>query len=229
MALYAIPSNHQPYSRALETARKCLRLNRELSESHRESNVYVWTVYCHWVLLDTSLTPFTAIFCNTVANPESSQADLELLEDFVASLQPAAQLSEGIGRFHQLCSIFVKVAQAYVQAKARQQSASGDKHNTNSGVSPPVFGPAIVEFDEHLAALGCFGPQYVTRDTGNNALSGDDLSGNTLDQQKQPLATPSLLDWYSGHMSLYGLLEQDLNEIAYEYVGEIPADSSDCR
>ncbi|KAJ9635110.1 hypothetical protein H2199_008596 [Coniosporium tulheliwenetii] len=219
MALYAIPLNHPRSSRALETARKCLQVNRENSKNHMKSNnVYAWTVYCHWVLLDAPLTPFTGVFCNVIANPESSQEDLQLLEDFVASLQPAVPLSEGVEKFHQLCSIFVNVARAYVRAKAQQRHANerSDDYNFSQALQP-----AIGEFDELSAALGFFGPDFTaSQDLTMGSEPGTDVSDGLNPSIAEPAIKPSLLDWQSGNVSLYGLLEQDLNDIACGNLGE---------
>ncbi len=212
MALYAIPLNHPRSSRALETARRCLQVNRENTKNHmKNNNVYAWTVYCHWVLLDTPLTPFTGVVCNVIANPESSQEDLQLLEDFVASLQPAVPLSEGVEKFHQLCSIFVNVARAYVRAKARQRHANErtEDHNYSQALQP-----AMGEFDDLSAALGFFGPDFTaSQDLAMGSESGMDVSDGLNHGIADPALKPSLLDWQSGNVSLYGLLEQDLNDL----------------
>lgn len=209
MALYAMPLNHPRSSRALETARQCLRVNRENSKAHMSrNNVYAWAVYCHWVLLDAPLTPFTGVFCNVIANPESSTEDLHLLQDFVASLQPAVALSEAIEKFHQLCSIFVNVAQAYVRAKIQQRRATD---NGSGSTFPNSLQPLIGEFDELGASLGLFGSEFSQNLDMSNASSAVMQDG--LDPSGfEPAIQPSLLDWQSGNVSLYGLLEQDLHD-----------------
>ena len=182
------------------------------------NNVYAWTVYCHWVLLDAPLTPFTGVFCNVIANPESSQEDLQLLEDFVASLQPAVPLSEGVEKFYQLCSIFVNVARAYVRAKTQQRHANerSDEYNF-----PQALQPAIGEFDELSAALGFFGPDFTaSQDLTMGSEPGTDVSDGLNPSIAEPAIKPSLLDWQSGNVSLYGMLEQDLNDIACGSLGE---------
>lgn len=221
-ALCAIPLNHPRRFRAIEAARKCLRISREISNNYSD-NVYSWTVYCHWVLLRTPLTPFTGIFYNIIANPQTSQEDIQLLEDFVASLQPARRLSDGIENFYQLCSIFVKVAQAYVRAKAQQQSTSNN--DMAPQIPSQVLQPAIGKFDEHFSALGFFGPPTTTTKNGTGLADGaafHNVAVNDPEQQQQFFDVTSLQDWYSGNVSLYGLLEQDLNElneIGFGYTG----------
>lgn len=205
MALYAMPLNHPRSSRALNTARRCLRVNRENCKAHMSrNNIYAWAVYCHWVLLDAPLTPFTGVFCNVIANPESSSEDLQLLKDFAASLQPAVALSEAIEKFHQLCSIFVSVAQAYVRAKVLDNG----KDHTFSETWQPIMG----EFDELSATLGLFGSDF-TQDVNMSNVPAVGAQDGSTPRNFEPMSQPSLLDWQSGNVSLYGLLEQDLSDI----------------
>lgn len=207
MALYTIPLNHPRSSRALETARRCLRVSRDNTAVHKDrNNVYAWAVYCHWVLLDAPLTPFTGVFCNVIANPESSSEDMALLEDFLSSLQPAVALSEGVEKFHQLCSVFVNVARAYVRAKAQQRHAGENDTSYSFGQDlQPVTG----EFDGLSAAMGFYGSDF----------QGDTRDRSMVDQStlhdSNDLLQPGLADWQSGNVSLYGLLEQDLGDIAH--------------
>ncbi|KAL8783975.1 MAG: hypothetical protein Q9195_009230 [Heterodermia aff. obscurata] len=215
MALYAIPLTHPRSSRALDTARKCLQLSRENSKTYMtKTNVYAWTVYCHWVLLDAPLTPFTGVFCNVITNPESSHEDLQLLEDFVASLQPAVPLSEGVEKFHQLCCIFVNVARAYVRAKTHQRHANARSSNDYNFPQAPQ--PALGGFDELSAALGFFAPDFtashdLTEGSERGTGVGDGLNNSSITESA---IMPSWLDWQSGNVSLYAMLEQDLHDIA---------------
>ncbi|KAJ4258247.1 hypothetical protein NW762_008396 [Fusarium torreyae] len=210
LALYAIPVNHPHRFRALEAARKCLTLSRDVSRNHLH-NVHAWKVYCHWVLLHTPLTPFIGIFCNTITNPQESQQDLNLLEDFVSSIQPARRLSEGIERYYQLCSIFVQVAQAYVRAHTAQYCL-GNKSGRDVLTSYNLQ-PIIGEFDQHLAALGFTGLE--------SGLDLDETQGDGIaprifvdtDPNFHLFEMTNLLDRYSGSLSLQGLLEQDLLQL----------------
>lgn len=217
-ALYAIPSNHTRHYRAIEAARACLRISRDICSSFLD-NVYNWTVYCHWVLLHTPLTPFTAIFYNIIANPQTSQADLQLLKDFLDSLQPARRLSDGIEKFYQLCSIFVKAAQAYVRAKTQQQSMS--RPNMNPYLSSQVVQPAISDFEQIFSAPG-FGMSTTTTSRNGTGLADGAQFSPGRQQQLVPDVT-NLQDWYTGNASLYGLLEQDFNELngmGFGYFGD---------
>ncbi|KAF4965820.1 hypothetical protein FSARC_6413 [Fusarium sarcochroum] len=210
LALYAIPTNHPNRFRALEAARKCLSLSRDVSRNHLH-NVHAWKVYCHWVLLHTPLTPFTGIFCNIIVNPQESQQDINLLEDFVSSIQPARRLSEGIEKYYQLCAIFVQVAQAYVRAKTAQQdlgNKSGiDVFKTNN------LQPIIGEFDHHLSTLGFNGPE-----AGLNMHEpyGDDAALKSFadtDPDFYLFGMTNLLDRYPNDLSIQELLEQDLVQL----------------
>ena len=80
--------------------------------------------------------------------------------------------------------------------------------------------PVTGEFDQHLAALSFLGSRSPTLNSENSTYLGYELGGNALNQQKQPAVTPGLMGWYSGHVSLYGLLEQDLDGIASGYFGD---------
>jgi hypothetical protein len=123
MALFAIPANHPRHHRAVEVARECLRAGIEIRDKHFASNnIYAWAVYCHWMLLHAPVTPFMGIFGQIVADPGTSENDLALLQDFAESLRPAAHLSEGISKFHQLCAVFVQIARAYLQAHKTKQT-----------------------------------------------------------------------------------------------------------
>lgn len=199
MALSAIPLNHPRRPLALGAARKCLQTGVEIKQGHKSSNNdYAWVVYCHWMLLHSPVTPFMSIFGHVIANPLSSAGDLELLEDFVHSLQPGLQLSEEIEKFHHLCTIFVQVAQAYVRAK------TGVAGETDTLPSSAVTG----EVDESLATLGFPIPQ-----TALSSTQEADASDPTL---QYDLPTPSFMDWYSGPMSLNELLEQDFLEHGFQ-------------
>lgn len=134
--------------------------------------------------MHTPLTPFTVVFCHIIANHNSSQQDLKLLDDFLDSLRPAAGLSEGVEKFLSLCSVFVKVAKAYVRAKAQEEisySQSADMQFSQPQPMQPVLG----QFDGYLSALG-FAPH------------------NTADQID--------LDWYNGNVNLLNMMEQDIND-----------------
>jgi len=212
-ALSAIPLGHPRRFRAIDAARECLRICRYIGKIYLD-NLYNWTVFCHWVLLRVPLTPFTGIFYNVLANPQTSQEDLQLLEDFVASLEPARRLSDGIDKFYQLCAIYVKVTQAYVRAKAQQQPPS----NYNPALQIPlqVPQPVMGEINEHVSAAGPYGLPKTIDANGADLADGTVSGSVTLDiseQQEHLFDMSNLPDWYSGNVSLYGLLDQDFNDM----------------
>lgn len=210
--MYAIPFPHPGRFRAIEAARQCLRISRDLSNRYLH-NVYNWTVCCHWVLLHAPLTTFTGIFYNIIAKPSDSQEDVQLLEDFVASLGPARQLSDPIEKFYQLCSAFVRVAQAYVRAKEQRQPTR------NCDPTPQtLLQPASDLSDQHSSATGRSSPlTSITNriDTGvafGNATTNDFELQQQQQQQQFLDEIQSLQDWYSGNAALLGLIEQNFSD-----------------
>ena len=190
-------------------------------------NHYTWTVICHWELLRTPLTPFIGVFYNSIANYQTAQKDLQLLEDFVASLQPARRLSNGIDKYYQLCSTFFEVAEAYVWAKMQQQQF-GSNRNMDPEIPAQALEPAIGEFDEYLTTLGLFDPPSTTVEAEaalpDGAGSSNYIHVNNHSQQQQVSDTANLPDWYSANMSLYGLLEQDfsgMNDMGFDISGDV--------
>lgn len=189
-------------------------------------NHHTWTVICHWELLRTPLTPFIGVFHNSIANYQTAQKDLQLLEDFVASLQPARRLSNGIEKYYQLCSTFFEVAKAYVWAKMQQQQV-GSTNNMAPETPAQALEPTIGEFDEYLTSLGLFGLPTTTVEAeaalADGAASSNYISVNDPNQQQQVSDTANLADWYSGNMSLYGLLEHNfsgLNDMGFDTLGD---------
>lgn len=79
-------------------------------------------------------TPFTVLFTHVINGHDNGQVDLALLNDFVESLRPARQVSEGIDRFYTLCLKFYQIAEAYISAKNQEMVMS--------------------EFDNYLSTLG---------------------------------------------------------------------------
>lgn len=72
--------------------------------------------------------------------------------------------------------------------------------------------PAISEFDQHLSSLGFLGQQADGAQVdacGVGSVGEEGGLWGTEQQQQALLDDPGLLDWYSGNVSLYGLLEQD--------------------
>lgn len=114
------------------------------------------------------------LFTHVINDHENGHVDLQLLNDFVESLKPARQVSEGIDRFYTLCSMFYHIAEAYISAKSQEAVMS--------------------EFDDYLSTLGMV-PQTTGLDNGYT------MTGSG------PLDFGGYQDWYSGNVSLYGLIE----------------------
>lgn len=156
------------------------------------------------ITLNTPLTPFTVLFCHIIANYKDCKEDLQLLERFIGSLHRSRSVSEGAEKFYQLCSVFWKVAEAYVQVKSDetkflQAIDNGKAQDTHS----IALQSGIGDFDEYLSALG-FAPQMFQVGPTDLPTSQFPLDGDM---------SSYLQDWYSGNASLYGLLEQDLSNI----------------
>lgn len=70
--------------------------------------------------------PFIVIFClliETCADPAASydvSADLQLMSNFVKSLEAAIDFSPSVSRLHRLCQVLHNVASLYVESKAQQ-------------------------------------------------------------------------------------------------------------
>jgi hypothetical protein len=154
-----------------------------------------------------------SIFCHLVAHPQDSgPADFELLNGFVASLQPEQRISEGIERFYNLCSIFVMVAQAYLQAKQQHRGTTAE--GATDGTPAPTQQTSISNLSQRHSS---FTPLALS--TGNEVTAASHVNINYFsdanqvedDQQYIDLMDPQA--WYSGDASLYGLLEHDLSDI----------------
>lgn len=81
------------------------------------------------------------------------------------------------------------------------------------------------ESDEH-SSPGFFGLPASIIQNGTDLADGtafNNVTDNNPAQQDQLLDMTSLPDWYSGDVSLYGLLEQDfdsINEMGFGYFGD---------
>ena len=154
----------------------------------------------HRITLNTPLTPFTVLFCHIISRQADCADDLHLLKRFIRSLQYSRNVSEGADKFYQLCSVFWKVAEAYVQVK---DTETRNMQLTGQEMDPDTQQPNIDDFDEYLTALGLAPQPFYANAT-------------TLPDSELPLdndMSAYLQDWYSGNASLYGLLEQDLSNI----------------
>jgi len=82
--------------------------------------------HLHWTVLYAPFIPFIVIFClliETCADPTASydvSADLQLMSNFVKSLEAAIDFSPSVSRLHRLCQVLHNVASLYVESKSQQ-------------------------------------------------------------------------------------------------------------
>ncbi|OTB04759.1 hypothetical protein M426DRAFT_320617 [Hypoxylon sp. CI-4A] len=148
-------------------------------------------VYINWTILYAPFIPFIVIFCLVIET--SSADDLQLLANFVQSLEAACDLSHSISKLHQLCQVLFSVAQLYIEAKA-QQPVDQD------------MVPVGNEFNMYLSQLG-FMP--MDENMGNFDVNG----GGGAEVDRSMAQTTQLGDWFSGNNNMMGLLEEDLSGI----------------
>ena len=167
-----------------------MQLSVDMRKAHADEPDLAWAAHSHWVLLHAPFTPFTVTFCHIIANPHITQDDLRLLGDYVAMLKSLCHLSDGLAKFHRLCSVFERIAGLYAKAKA--QELAGKKSAANGAQ------PAISDIDGYLSAIGFAPPvSQITTDVPP-AMYDTQFDANYLN------------DWYSGNNSLIGLLDQDV-------------------
>lgn len=135
----------------------------------------------------TPFAPFFVLFCYVIET--SSSTDLEILKDFVASLDKAREASETVGNLYRLCQVMTDVAVLYLEAKSQQQDQN--------------MVPIGDEFDMYLSQLGFMPVEDLTM--GN----AGDASGAV--QGQGPVA--QIADWFSGSRNMIGLLEEDLSQM----------------
>ncbi|KIW29830.1 uncharacterized protein PV07_05617 [Cladophialophora immunda] len=174
----------------IEAARAACKRHEECMELTAD-NLFVQAGYLHWTILYSPFTPFIVLFCHVIET--SSVDDLQRLEQFTASLEPALSMSRGIEKLHRLCKILSQVAALYVEAKMPQQE---DQDMTMVGN----------DFDMYLSQLGFIpqpqpGGESTISGAGEYGLEG---SGATVNQQL------GLGDWFSGNRYVMGLMEGDL-------------------
>lgn len=152
-------------------------------------------------ILYSPFVPFIVLFCHVIK--DSSENDLQRLDDFVASIQPTTGLSEAISKLHRLCQVLLNIARLYLEAKAQAKSQED-----------PTIGQ---EFDTYLTALGMgpvmpgYGDVQATSATAAplGAVSADMMQG--MEGQVPPIAPSALRNWFSGNQHMMGLLEEDLS------------------
>lgn len=146
------------------------------------------------------------LFCHIIESNDDS--DLQRLENFVISLKPAAQRSEGVEKLHRLCQVFLKVAKLYVESgrKAREMDLSAlelPRNFTVDATAAPTPGVGA-PFDPYAFALG-FVPN-APHPPVTNDLAGS-VSAALPDGDMVPL--DNLGDWFNSHTYLMNFLDND--------------------
>lgn len=134
----------------------------------------------------TPFAPFFSIFMYVVET--LSAQDLQLLQQFSASLESAVDLSKTMQKLCQLCHVMSNVAALYVEAKSQQQEDQ-------------AMVPIGDEFDVYLSQLG-FMP--MTDQPMSQPTTGAVVPENAQVAQ--------IADWMSGSRNLMGLLEHDWSQ-----------------
>lgn len=152
----------------------------------------------------TPFAPFFILFCYVIET--SSPSDLQLLQDFAATLELSTEASEASQKFAKLCRVMVEVVTLYVEAKSRQ---SNDQ----------TMRPIGDEFELYLSQLG-FMPgveqhQHQHQQGHQQPMMPADVGVAMAmpGQFQQPpnMHQPPFTDWFSGGMSMMGLVEEDLS------------------
>ncbi|KAH7136670.1 hypothetical protein B0J13DRAFT_449759 [Dactylonectria estremocensis] len=188
----AIPAPEGSLSRfcdeCVQVARRAMQKHLDCMELVRRE-AYAKAIYVHWNLLLTPFAPFFVIFCHVIET--SSLEDLQLLQEFTATLEVASDVSEVLRKLHRLCYVMSNVAMLYVQAKSHQQDDQ-------------TMIPIGDEFDMYLSQLGFMPTEEQTAvdhlNDGNGATAGSSQ-------------VAQMADWFSGSRNLLGLLEQDISQI----------------
>jgi hypothetical protein len=158
------------------------------------------------------MTPFMVVFCHIITHPFASQQDLQLLGDFVATLEQLFRFSEGMAKLHKLCDTFCKVASLYVRAKYSEAAQKNDlqpEYALNDSASGFYGQPVVDDIDNYLLSMGLLPPSMATEGQSSE-IPGD------------AAFDPSFLnDWYQGNSSLMGLLEQDLPLDGYGLMDDV--------
>ncbi|KAI6378490.1 hypothetical protein MCOR25_002193 [Pyricularia grisea] len=188
---------------------ECVAVAREAMQAHQgcmqlmHESRDLATAYIHWTILYSPFIPFIVIFCHIIET--SNLEDLARLTEFVKSLEVCRDISEPVGKLHRLCNALVNVATMYLETKKQQMAAT---QADNGATAYPVN----MEFDMYFRDLGFMPPQassHPQQQPGPSVL------------QQQPglgyeFGTAQLGDWFSGNLSMMGMLERDLSQFSPE-------------
>ncbi|KJZ75275.1 hypothetical protein HIM_05201 [Hirsutella minnesotensis 3608] len=103
---------------------ECLAAARQAMMVHRDCarlpdpGSYLRAVYIHWTFLLTPFSPFFVLFCYVLET--LSIPDLQLLQEFVTSLEASRGFSESIHKLYLLTKTITEIAVLYVEARSEQ-------------------------------------------------------------------------------------------------------------
>lgn len=141
----------------------------------------------------TPFAPFFVLLCHVIDTSEMS--DLQLLEDFMASLVPAIPWSESSQKLHRLCQVMCSIARFYVEARQQQEANESMR-------------PIGDEFEMYLGELGFMSVDQVAPHVDASVGPGDPFG------HQAPASTPAqLVGWFSSNRNMLGLMEEDLQGI----------------
>ncbi|PLB51963.1 fungal-specific transcription factor domain protein [Aspergillus steynii IBT 23096] len=200
----------------IETARTALERHQTCTAMFREVDEYLMRSYLHWTILYSPFVPFIVLFCHIIE--VSSYADLERIEEFVASLEPNCALSEAISKMHRLCQVLSTVARLYLEAKSQAQTQQDhslasvgqefDSYFTALGLAPAPTDDGEMRWTAGAAVPG---PSNAAA-AATGPLAGEmatEMRG--IESQTLPMNVPqtTLGNWFSGNQHMMGLLEED--------------------
>ena len=190
---------------------------------------------CHVTLarvaaIDSS--SFIVVFCNAIQKADA--ADLETLQQFVASLESCRTVSEGADKLYKMCHLFLQVAKLCIQAK---KNDTGNPPQTVTQPAPNNFYTTtdstqldlstMTQFDPYLSALGLVPnsawPMTGYTDTSAvgtamesfanvpNTANTQGSEGFGLGYASNGIPQNSVQDWFSGSRYLMNLMEADDN------------------
>lgn len=116
-------------------------------------------LYIQWTILYTPFIPFIVVFCHVIETTDPG-TDLEQLHSFVASMEPALQLSESATRMQHLFQVLYNVALKYLEVKMSREQLSVGR-----------------EFDTYLNALG-YGPGPLVAQPNGTTTNSSNGSNN---------------------------------------------------
>jgi hypothetical protein len=185
-------------------------------------------------ILYAPFIPFIVIFCYVIETLDPD--DLGRLRSFSAGLEDLREVSEPINKLHRMCNAVSNVATMYVETKrATTQTQAypriggggdggGDLVGSGGGggggeMQDQTMYPAGMEFDMYLRDLGLMpGPNGGGSGAGGGVPGDGQMAGVVGEGGQVPVVSggveafhsAQLGDWFSGNLSMMGMLERDL-------------------